>query len=62
MDKRDGFSRQRVEGQTGVKVNRVSPGEEDGSSQMVDKIKVSQGEEDQSRNMVDRLRILAKGT
>ena len=28
MDKKDGFSRQRVEEQTGAKVNRVSQGEE----------------------------------
>ena len=44
MDEKDGFSRQIVEGQTGIKVDRVSACEEDGSSQGVDKIKVPQGE------------------
>ena len=62
MDEKDGFSRQIVEGQTGIKVDRVSACEEDGSSQGVDKIKVPQGEYNQSRNKVDRVRILAKVT
>ena len=62
MDKKDGFSKQSVEDQTCVKVDRVSTCEGDSTSQRVDKIMVPQGKEDQSRDKVDKARIWPKVT